>query len=130
TPLHVAAEAKNTEIAALLLHAGADPSAQWEQDWYQALHLAAMKEDVEMMKLLLDHGAPIDDRWGCDGCSENARHFACSKGNFEMVELLLSRGADLESHGHYGTALGFAVRRNLNIGLVKFLLNKGAKAEV
>ncbi|KAJ7752901.1 hypothetical protein B0H16DRAFT_1887070 [Mycena metata] len=30
-------------------------------------------------------------------------------GHVEMIKLLLEHGANLEAHGHYGTALGFAV---------------------
>jgi ankyrin repeat protein len=64
TALHVAAKAGNLEIARLLLDAGADPAAKWDQDEYRALHFAAENKDLEMMKLLLNHGAPIDDTFG------------------------------------------------------------------
>jgi ankyrin repeat protein len=40
TPLHVATEARNTEIVALLLDARADYAATWNQDECQPLHLA------------------------------------------------------------------------------------------
>ncbi|KAJ6507780.1 hypothetical protein C8R47DRAFT_57831 [Mycena vitilis] len=43
--------------------------------------------------------------------------------------LLLDRGADIESHGHYGTPLAFAVRRG-RLDVVRFLLGRGADASV
>ncbi|KAK7012780.1 ankyrin repeats-domain-containing protein [Favolaschia claudopus] len=88
-----------------------------------------MNKDLPMMKLLFDHGAPVDDNFGCDGCSENALHYACSLGDMEMIQLLLEHGADLEGSGHYGTPLGFAVHAR-NIEVVKFLLEKGANANI
>jgi ankyrin repeat protein len=129
TALHVAAKAGNLEIARLLLDAGADPAAKWDQDEYQALHFAAENKDLEMMKLLLNHGAPIDDTFGSEGCRENALHCACSIAHMEMIHLLLERGADPERRGHYGSALGFAVHHR-NLDVVKLLLNKGADATV
>ncbi|KAJ7752866.1 ankyrin repeat-containing domain protein [Mycena metata] len=111
--LHVAAKAQNTEIALLLLEAGANPAA----------------EDLEMVKLLLDHGAPVDSVFGCDGASETALDYACSTGHVEMVERLLQHGADLEAQGHYGTALGLAVHPR-KVDAVRCLLGWGAEAAV
>ncbi|KAJ6582251.1 ankyrin repeat-containing domain protein [Mycena capillaripes] len=129
TALHVASKAGNTESALLLLEAGANPAASWDQEEYQPLHLAAMNKDLTMMKLLLDHGAPIDSNFGCDGCSENVLHYACSMAHMEMIKLLLERGANIECCGHYGSALGFAVHRG-SLAIVKLLLEKGADATV
>jgi hypothetical protein len=129
TALHIAARAGNIESAGLLLAAGANPGAIWDQDEYQPLHLAAQNKDLEMMRLLLDHGAPIDSVYGCDGCSESALHYACSIEHLDMITFLLGRGANLECRGHYGNALGFAVHRR-NLEVVKLLLDKGADATV
>ncbi|KAF7356110.1 ANK-REP-REGION domain-containing protein [Mycena venus] len=129
TALHVAAKARNMDTAKLLLDAGANPAAEYDQDEYQPLHMAAENKDLEMMKLLLDHGAPIDSKFGCDGCSESALHYACSIAHVDMINLLLERGASLECRGHYGPALGFAVHRR-NFEVVKLLLSKGADATV
>ncbi|KAJ7486572.1 ankyrin repeat protein, partial [Mycena latifolia] len=124
-----AAKAGNLETAALLLDAGADPAAAWDQAEYQPLHLAVTNKDLDMMRLLLQRGAPVDSKFGCDGCSESALHVACASGHMEMIQLLLDHGANLERTGHYGTALGFAVHYH-KLDVVKFLLERGADASV
>ncbi|KAJ7752903.1 hypothetical protein B0H16DRAFT_1459625 [Mycena metata] len=42
---------KNTEIALLLLEAGANPAAEWDQMEYQPLHLAVGNKDLKMMRI-------------------------------------------------------------------------------
>ncbi|KAJ6520965.1 ankyrin repeat-containing domain protein [Mycena vulgaris] len=128
-PLHVAASAGQLEIVTMLLEAGADPAANWDQEVYQALHLAAENKDLPIMRLLLDHGAPINSTFGADGCRENALHLACKLGHMEMIALLLERGANIESRGHFGSALGFAVHWG-RLDVVKLLLAEGADASV
>ncbi|KAJ7290068.1 ankyrin repeat-containing domain protein [Mycena rebaudengoi] len=90
---------------------------------------AVQKRDFAMAALLLDHGAQVDACCGADGTSSSALHTACSRGYREMVDLLLARGAQLECRGHFGTALGFAVRAR-QLELVRHLLAKGADATV
>ncbi|KAJ7232816.1 ankyrin repeat-containing domain protein [Mycena rebaudengoi] len=129
TPLHIAAGARNVEIATLLLQAGADPNAEYDQDELRPLHEAVQARDLKMVTLLLDHGAHIDAHCGCDGVSENALHTSCANGDLEIVDLLLVRGAQIERRGHYGGALGFAVHYK-QFDIVKRLLAKGADATV
>ncbi|KAJ7181173.1 ankyrin repeat-containing domain protein [Mycena filopes] len=129
SPLHIAAQAGNVETTKLLLAAGANPAAHWEQDWYQPLHLATERRHVEVMMLLLDAGAPVDSDYGCDGCSETALHHACAIGHLEMMALLIERGADIENRGHFGSALGFAVHYRQREA-IRFLLDRGADAGV
>ncbi|KAJ7752917.1 ankyrin repeat-containing domain protein [Mycena metata] len=129
SPLHIAAQAGNLETTRLLLAAGANPTAHWEQDWYQPLHLAAEKKHIDVIKLLLDNGAPVDSDYGCDGCRETALHHACAIGHLDMMKLLIERGANIEDRGHFGTALGFAVHYRQREA-IKFLLDRGADASV
>ncbi|KAJ7177398.1 Aldehyde/histidinol dehydrogenase [Mycena crocata] len=124
-PLHIAARVGNTEIAAPLLDAGADPAAAWDIGGVQALHVAAQNGHRDMVKLLLNHGAPIDERFGSGAFSENTLHSACAGGNLDVVKLLLQRGADSEYEGHYGGPLGFAVHHG-QVDVAEFLLENGA----
>ncbi|KAJ7290081.1 hypothetical protein C8J57DRAFT_1212738 [Mycena rebaudengoi] len=104
-------------IAALLLDAGANPNAEYDQQELRPLEQAVQKRDFALAALLLDHGAQVDACCGADGASSSVLHMACSRGDREMVDLLLARGAQLECRGHFGTALGFAVRaRRLELG--------------
>ncbi|KAJ7273791.1 ankyrin repeat-containing domain protein [Mycena rebaudengoi] len=108
-----AQRAGNVEIATLLLEAGADLNAEYDQNELRPLHEAGKTRKLTMVTLLLDYGADIG---------------ACC-GDLEMADLLLARSAQIEYEGHYGGALGFAVHfRRLDV--VKRLLTKGADATV
>jgi ankyrin repeat protein len=55
-PLHSAAAARQTDVARMLLAAGADPNAR-QEGGFVALHAAAQNGDDELARLLLEHGA-------------------------------------------------------------------------
>ena len=62
TALHFAAAAHLGDVTnriALLLEAGADPSAQDKQGW-TPLHLATQQNSPEAAKVLLEHGASLN----------------------------------------------------------------------
>lgn len=56
TPLHSAASANHTDVATVLLNAGADPNTKQAGGW-TPLHAAAMNGNRELVELLLAHGA-------------------------------------------------------------------------
>jgi hypothetical protein len=62
-PLHIATEAGNCEIVALLLDDDADIGAH---TWggLRVLHLAVCNTDLAVVELLLDRGAAIDEAFG------------------------------------------------------------------
>jgi ankyrin repeat protein len=59
TPLNLAVENGHTDVAALLIEAGADVNAGGE--WYSPLCSAILFGDAELVELLLEHGARADD---------------------------------------------------------------------
>ena len=92
TPLHMAADwpgffPRGPEVVAVLIAAGADPSAAVDGSWHAEtpLHWAASSDDVEVARALIDGGAdmeatgasigggtPLDDAVGY-GCWRVAR---------------------------------------------------------
>jgi uncharacterized protein len=67
TPLHAAADwpgffPHGPEVVAMLIGAGADPSAPVEGSWHAEtpLHWAASSDDVEVARALIDGGADIE----------------------------------------------------------------------
>lgn len=61
TPLHVAAQRCQVDVARQILKAKADPNAE-SRNGFTPLHLAAQDGSVEMVKLLLDHKAKVNAR--------------------------------------------------------------------
>lgn len=98
--LHVAAAGYRTEIADLLLNAGADCRAAKNHRQSQPLHYAAdggpgsksrAKRQVQMIKLLLDSGADIHAR---DKNGATPLHRAVRNRCANAVKFLLDAGAD------------------------------------
>lgn len=92
TALHLAAHFGHTEVARLLLEAGASVHAHSTNGMSNVpLHAALAGNHVEVAELLLNSGADVDalQHGGFTGM-----HEAAQNGNMRMVELLLSRGAD------------------------------------
>ena len=92
TALHLAAFFGKTEVARILLDAGARVGTYTTNDFAnQPLHAAAAGRHIEVCRLLLAAGADIDatQHGGYTPLHEAAQH-----GDGEMVELFLSAGAD------------------------------------
>jgi ankyrin repeat protein len=58
TPLNLAVENGHTDVAALLIEAGADVNAGGE--WYSPLYSAILFGDAGLVELLLEHGARVN----------------------------------------------------------------------
>lgn len=84
TPLHSAAAARNADLVAMILHAGANPNAQ-QQSGYTALHSAAFHGDLEMAKVLLEAGAQRHIR-SHEG--HTPADLAAQKGHTELAEFM------------------------------------------
>jgi len=91
TPLHVASEAGNEQVVAVLLEAGANVRVASEGG-STPLHFAAMSGSGETIEALVDHGADVDARefaWG-----QTPLMYAAARNRVEAVKVLLGRGAD------------------------------------
>jgi ankyrin repeat protein len=106
--LLLAAHAGQSDVAALLLDAGADPNSAGAG--YTALHVAATSGNLELIRALLDHGADINARQikGSPTLRTQNGHsldhtlvgatpyiLAVRAGQLEAMKLLAARGADV-----------------------------------
>jgi len=91
TPLSLAIDKQQTEIAILLLEAGADPMMKGEM-FSPPLHEAADKGNALLVRALLKHGA--DPNYGLYYTGKTPLMFAAMAGSAECVKLLLDKGAN------------------------------------
>lgn len=92
TALHWAAENGNTELAGLLLDAGADVTAVTRLADYTALHLASQRGRLGVAERLIDAGADVEAKTSTGGV--RPLHFAAAAGSTDLVEALLAAGAE------------------------------------
>lgn len=128
TPLHVAAQTGNLELAELLLAANADVNAKANAGW-TALHWAAHGNNPPMAGLLLRHNASVNAR---NSIGHTPLHLAAWRNNRELVELLLAHKADVNAVDysrrtplHYAT---FWSGTNVLIALIEHNADLNAKA--
>ncbi len=121
TLLHLAAKARNIDIVARLINAGADMLAL-DDEGRNALALASQSGAEPVVRLLLDRGVDVDTPSGWYG---NALQAASSYSHKPVVQLLLDRGADINAQGGaYGNALQ-AAASNASESVVRLLLDRG-----
>jgi ankyrin repeat protein len=115
TPLHMAADwpgffPGGPEVVAVLIAAGADPSAAVEGSWHAEtpLHWAASSDDVEVARALIDGGADIEATGASIGGGtplDDAVGYGC----WRVARLLVRSGARVDRLWH-ATALGMMTR--------------------
>ena len=123
TPLWLACRKNNTDMARLLVGAGANVNCLTKKTLSSPLRAACHGGFLEMVQLLVEHGADIE--------IGNFRKYtglmvACSRGHIEIVQYLLEKKADINAvavDGH--TCLHSAAERG-DIEMLKLLLSAGA----
>ncbi len=123
TPLNLAAERGQSEVAALLLSLGADPTIG-DRENSQPVHLAAISGSIPVMDMLLEKGVDIDTK---DMNLMTPLLFAASRGQTEMIRHLVVHGANVKTCSINGmTALHMATISG-NIEVLTLLKNNGAQ---
>jgi len=125
TPLHIAAEQGDTEIAELLLAAGAEVNAV-DFDGKTALHIALEDNDAEMVALLLRQPG-LDVNLG-NADYDTPLHFLAGRGRAGLIKQLADLGADVNKPNKEGwTPLHIAARTSA-VEAVRMLLQAGCDA--
>ncbi|HMC54130.1 MAG TPA: ankyrin repeat domain-containing protein [Gemmatimonadaceae bacterium] len=124
TPLHLAAERGDHELAVSLLKAGADPAAVTRIGRYTPLHVAAKGGHHLVVRALVDAKADVG---ALTTTGAAPLHFAAASGSSEAVTILLEHGADVDvREPQWGqTPLMFAAASG-RTEAVKVLLAHGA----
>ncbi len=151
TALHVAVENGRTDVASLLLEAGADPNHPSDMyDGWTPMLLAAGRESRDLVTLLLAHGAQVD-AWEAAALGDIVRlaaivaenpavvrdrraneapplHFAAT---VEVARFLVEHGADLDALNKYGAtaARSAAYGRRTRRPIARFLMERGGEAD-
>lgn len=115
TSLHMAADwpgffPRGPQVVAVLIAAGADPSAPVEGSWHAEtpLHWAASSDDVEVARALIDGGADIEAT-GASIAGGAPLDDAVGYGCWRVARLLVERGARVDRLWH-AAALGMMTR--------------------
>lgn len=115
TSLHMATDwpgffPRGPEVVAVLIEAGADPSAAVQGSWHAEtpLHWAASSDDVEVARALIDGGADIEAT-GASIAGGTPLDDAVGYGCWQVARLLVDRGARVDRLWH-AAALGMMAR--------------------
>ncbi|MCH7825397.1 MAG: ankyrin repeat domain-containing protein, partial [Acidobacteria bacterium] len=129
TALHWAAERGDTEIAEMLVYAGANAEATTRIGAYTPLHVASRAGNAAVVELLLTYGGSPDIPTSTTGAMP--LHLAAASGNVDVVRLLLERGADANAREAEWrqTPLVFAAAQN-RAEAIAVLLDAGADPSI
>ncbi len=124
TALHWAAYQGSTEMAGILMYAGANLEVTTRVAQYTPLLVAARTGHGDVVTALLDAGANARAR---TSTGVTALHFASAAGHVPAIESLLSHGAEVEAHefSQDQTPLIFAANRG-RVEAIRTLIAAGA----
>jgi uncharacterized protein len=125
TALHWAARIGNTELADILIYAGADVDAGTRIGSYTPLHIATREGNTRVVEVLLEAGSDASSATTNSGATP--LHLAARSGNADIVSQLIEHGADVEARDiKWGqTPLIFASAMN-RVEAIEALLAAGA----
>lgn len=122
TPLHIALNGDEFEIANLLIDAGVDINKK-DNKQNTPLHIAIFGENEDISKLLINKGADINEK---NSKGNTPLHTAVFIENTNILELLIEKGANInEKNSNGNTPLHEAVAES-KIDILRVLIEKGA----
>lgn len=126
TPLHVAVENGNLEIAEFLLAHGAKPNSK-NADKRTTLMMLDQDATPELVNLLLLYGAKVNL---ADNQGNTALIFAAEFASDEVVQALITAGANINALNKKGETALMRAAENGELENVKSLLGAGANAQL
>ena len=129
TALHWAAVNGQSDIAEMLLYAGASIEATTRMGAYTPLHLASREGHSPMVVSLLKAGSDPNQRTSSGGVT--SLHFAAASGDVKSIEALIDHGASIDDKEMQSgqTPLIFAASLG-RVGAIKILADKGADLSI
>lgn len=124
SPLHIALEGGDTELARVLLENNANPNrlAMWDAP----LHIAVRSDSQEVVDLLLDAGGITES---LNGDGETPLIIAAAQGSVVIAKQLLDRGANPDSSKARFNSPLLAACREGHLDVAKLLLDGGASVD-
>lgn len=114
-------DAKNQDVAKMLVQAGVDPNAR-QENGMTALMSAAFNGQHDVAKALLEKGAQVN----AEAKGFNALSLAAERGDKSMAVLLLEHGAEARTRPANGLSALEKAQQRQNADMIK-LLEKAAK---